>query len=164
MYHAPEDIQRLLPFALTAIIIPELLVILIVLAPGFFPSTCISEKNLTKKYRKAREARQNIHDSVVESAKTNSRLAVDDFMSAKKIIQIADLYQNNLDVSTLPKAALKNICRFTGMGYVGTTGSLQKKVAKHLAYIKEDDQYIRKEGIDSLSPVELNEACEMRGM
>ncbi|KAJ1909661.1 hypothetical protein IWQ60_011050 [Tieghemiomyces parasiticus] len=159
-----EDIGRVAPFALVAIILPELLIVLIVLAPGMFPSTCITDAQIIKKHRKAQETRQSIHDSVVTAATENSGLTVKNFLNIQSIIKVADQYQTDLAVAGLPKEGLRNICRFVGLGSLGTEGMLRKKVEQHLMFLHEDDKMIRKEGIESLTLTELQEACELRGI
>ncbi|KAJ1652373.1 hypothetical protein IWQ61_007281 [Dispira simplex] len=159
IHRASSDVKKVIPFVVVAIILPELLPFLLVFAPGMFPSTCVTEEQLVKKRKSAKETRQVIHDAVVKASGENSG-----FVNLPNIIRLADTYQWDLDIHNLDKPALKNFGRFLGIGSVGMKHRLRDKLARHLDFLREDDKMIRKEGVETLSAPELHEACEARGM
>lgn len=54
--------------------------------------------------------------------------------------------------------------RFMGINDLGTQGILQKRLAKYMNYLDQDDKLLIKENIDELSIEELSHAVEERGM
>jgi len=76
------------------------------------------------------------------------------------VIHIARLFQDELTLPNLPQAQLAMMCKYMGMPTYGSSGFLRFQLRSKLRTIKEDDQRIKYEGVESLNTSELQEACE----
>ena len=59
---------------------------------------------------------------------------------------------------------LINMCKYMGIPHYGSDALLQFQLRYKIRSLREDDQRILWEGIDSLTKMELREACRERGM
>lgn len=80
------------------------------------------------------------------------------------IIQFATLFQDDLTLDQLPRMQLINMCKYMNIPPYGSDPILRFQLRHHIRTLKEDDQRILWEGIDSLTKMELREACQERGM
>lgn len=80
------------------------------------------------------------------------------------IIQYANYFQDDLTLDNMPRMQLINMCRYMSIPPYGSDSFLRFQLRHIIRLLKEDDQRILWEGIDSLTKMELREACQERGM
>ena len=80
------------------------------------------------------------------------------------IIRYANYFQDDLHIDNMPRMQLINMCKYMGIHPYGTDAFLRFQLRHKIRVLKEDDQRILWEGIDSLTKMELREACQERGM
>jgi len=76
-----------------------------------------------------------------------------------QISEFAKLFNDEFTLDNLSRVHLVNMCKFAGLTPFGTDVILREQLRNHLRAIRQDDILIRQEGIDTLSPGELREAC-----
>jgi len=80
------------------------------------------------------------------------------------IIEYANYFQDDLTLDNMPRMQLINLCRYMSVVPYGSDSFLRFQLRHNIRMLKEDDQRILWEGIDSLTKMELREACQDRGM
>lgn len=80
------------------------------------------------------------------------------------IIQYANFFQDDLTLDNMPRMQLINMCKYMAIPPYGSDSFLRFQLRHRIRLLKEDDQRILWEGIDSLTKMELREACQERGM
>lgn len=80
------------------------------------------------------------------------------------IVQYAKYFQDDLTLDNMPRMQLVNMCRYMQLQPYGADSFLRFQLRHRIRQLKEDDQRIIWEGIDSLTKMELREACQERGM
>lgn len=80
------------------------------------------------------------------------------------IIRYATYFQDDLTLDNMPRMQLINMCKYMGIPPYGSDSFLRFQLRHRIRILKEDDQRILWEGIDSLTKMELREACRERGM
>ncbi len=80
------------------------------------------------------------------------------------IIQYATYFQDDLTLDNMPRMQLINMCKYMSIAPYGSDSFLRFQLRHRIRLLKEDDQRILWEGIDSLTKMELREACQERGM
>jgi len=87
-----------------------------------------------------------------------------EMMPPEVIIQYATHFQDDLTLDNMPRMQLINMCKYMGIAPYGSDNFLRFQLRYKIRSLKEDDQRILWEGIDSLTKMELREACQERGM
>lgn len=87
-----------------------------------------------------------------------------EMMPPDVIIQYAKYFQDDLTLDNMPRMQLVNMCRYMQLQPYGADSFLRFQLRHRIRQLKEDDQRIIWEGIDSLTKMELREACQERGM
>mmetsp|Transcript_25950 Transcript_25950/g.29140 ORF Transcript_25950/g.29140 Transcript_25950/m.29140 type:complete len:914 (-) Transcript_25950:80-2821(-) len=80
------------------------------------------------------------------------------------IIQYAKYFQDDLTLDNMPRMQLINMSKYMSISPYGADSFLRFQLRHRIRLLKEDDQRILWEGIDSLTKMELREACQERGM
>lgn len=80
------------------------------------------------------------------------------------IVKYATYFQDDLTLDNMPRMQLINMCKYMGIQPYGSDAFLRFQLRHKIRVLKEDDQRILWEGIDSLTKMELREACQERGM
>jgi LETM1 and EF-hand domain-containing protein 1, mitochondrial len=80
------------------------------------------------------------------------------------IIRYANYFKDDLTLDNMPRMQLINMCKYMGIQPYGSDSFLRFQLRHKIRVLKEDDQRILWEGIDSLTKMELREACQERGM
>jgi hypothetical protein len=80
------------------------------------------------------------------------------------IIQYANFFQDDLTLDNMPRMQLINMCKYMNIPPYGSDAFLRFQLRHRIKSLREDDQRILWEGIDSLTKMELREACQERGM
>ncbi|XP_043722285.1 mitochondrial proton/calcium exchanger protein-like isoform X2 [Telopea speciosissima] len=183
------DIFRLVPVAVFLIVpfMEFLLPVFLKLFPNMLPSTFqdkMKEQEALKRRLNARiEYAKFLQDTVKEMAKEvqNSRSGeikktaedLDEFLnkvrtggrvSNEEILGFAKLFNDELTLDNISRPRLVNMCKYMGIGPYGTDSYLRYMLRQKLQWIKNDDKMIQAEGVESLSEVELRQACRERGL
>ncbi|CAG8439250.1 11437_t:CDS:2 [Ambispora gerdemannii] len=161
---ADSDRSKLIPFALVLITIPELLPLLVIMAPFLVPSTCVTPEQLEKRRHKLYEKQQTIHNEILGSSNV-ANLAEEDFQNLQRMIQLQRTVEGHkVSLKNFNSHLLKYFCKFMDLRTWGTRKMLQKRLEKHLDYIFEDDLMIQKEDVTKLTIDELLKASQERGI
>jgi LETM1-like protein len=80
------------------------------------------------------------------------------------IIRYANYFHDDLTLDNMPRMQLINMCKYMSIAPYGSDSFLRFQLRHRIRVLKEDDQRILWEGIDSLTKMELREACQERGM
>ena len=80
------------------------------------------------------------------------------------IIRYANYFQDDLTLDNMPRMQIINMCKYMAIPPYGSESFLRFQLRHRIRVLKEDDQRILWEGIDSLTKMELREACQERGM
>lgn len=131
---------------------------------GFFQET-LQDLAKEKKKQALKMVENNEADSTaaeflgfLEKARTG------EFLSPEVIIRFSKYFQDELTLDNLPRTQLVNLCKYMSITSYGSDPFLRFQLRHHIRSLKEDDQRILWEGIDSLTKIELSEACRERGM
>lgn len=85
-------------------------------------------------------------------------------ISSEAIVKYATYFKDDLTLDNMPRMQLINMCRYMGIPPYGNDTVLRFQLRHKVRGLIEDDQRILWEGIDSLTKMELREACQERGM
>jgi LETM1-like protein len=80
------------------------------------------------------------------------------------IIRYATYFKDDLTLDNMPRMQLINMCKYMGIQPYGSDSFLRFQLRHKIRVLKEDDQRILWEGIETLTKQELREACQERGM
>jgi len=80
------------------------------------------------------------------------------------IVRYANYFHDDLTLDNMPRMQLINMCKYMGISPHGSDAFLRFQLRHRIRVLKDDDQKILWEGIDSLTKMELREACQERGM
>ena len=87
-----------------------------------------------------------------------------EILPADVIIQFASHFHDDLTLDNMPRMQLINMCWYMNIPPYGSDFFLRFQLRHKIRTLVEDDQRILWEGIDSLTKMELREACQERGM
>lgn len=119
------------------------------------------------------EAADNQDGKVIAAKQEESASAMLDFLEKARngemippevIIQYANYFHDDLTLDNMPRMQLINMCKYMNIPPYGSDAFLRFQLRHKIRTLKEDDQRILWEGIDSLTKMELREACQERGM
>ncbi|XP_043460850.1 mitochondrial proton/calcium exchanger protein [Leptopilina heterotoma] len=180
------DVFRLIPFSVFIIVpfMEFLLPIAIKLFPGLLPSTfqTASEKEdklkkaLKVKIEMAKFLQKTLNEMSVQSSDHRSEKAKEfsDFFykvrstgsvaSNEEIIKFSKLFEDEITLDSLSRQQLIALCRVLDVQTLGTTNFLRFLLRMRLRSLAADDRLIEKEGVESLTRAELQQACRARGM
>ncbi|KAG0354669.1 hypothetical protein BG005_006293, partial [Podila minutissima] len=183
------DLFRLIPFSVFIIVpcMEFLLPVALKLFPNMLPSTFEDSFAADEKKRKllkmrlqvAKFLQQTIEESWIATSKTHIEQieSVNGFSaffkkirttgeqaSTKELIRVAKLFPNELTLDNLTRPQLLSMCRYMNLNAFGTDAFLRYQIRTQMNSIKKDDKLIMAEGVNSLTPQELFNACQARGM
>nr|XP_012141729.1 PREDICTED: LETM1 and EF-hand domain-containing protein anon-60Da, mitochondrial isoform X2 [Megachile rotundata] len=180
------DVFRLIPFSVFIIVpfMEFLLPFAIKFFPGMMPSTfqTATEKEaklkqaLKIKIEMAKFLQKTLDDMAVQSSDYKSKRAKEfaEFFykvrtsgtvaSNEEIMQFSKLFEDEITLDSLTRPQLVALCRVLDVQTLGTTNFLRFLLRMRLRSLTADDKLIEKEGIDSLTRSELQQACRARGM
>ncbi|KAI9297511.1 hypothetical protein K502DRAFT_340106 [Neoconidiobolus thromboides FSU 785] len=165
IYNSGKDMKKLIPFGLLLLILPESIPFVLVFAPQFVPSTCITEEQMLKKRKKIQEKRDNITEFALKSTRNNQQLLTQkNFTQIENVANALANYHRSFEFNFIQKKALQGYLKFMGISSFGPLSLLQRRVSQHFDYLKQDDQYLIKEGVEGLNEKELILALEERGL
>ncbi|XP_054005656.1 mitochondrial proton/calcium exchanger protein [Hylaeus anthracinus] len=180
------DLFRLIPFSVFIIVpfMEFLLPLAIKLFPGLLPSTfqTATEKEdklkqaLKIKIEMAKFLQKTLDDMAVQSSDYKSKKAkefAEFFYKVRtsgatatndEIMQFSKLFEDEITLDSLSRPQLVALCRVLDVQTLGTTNFLRFLLRMRLRSLSADDKLIEKEGIDTLTRSELQQACRARGM
>lgn len=82
----------------------------------------------------------------------------------EEIMQFSKLFEDEITLDSLTRPQLVALCRVLDVQTLGTSNFLRFLLRMRLRSLTADDKLIEKEGIDSLTRSELQQACRARGM
>ena len=85
-------------------------------------------------------------------------------ISNDQVIKMARFFEDELTLANVGRPQLVSMCKYMGLSPYGADAFLRFQLRTKLRAIKEDDQSISWEGIDSLYEWEIRDACQERGM
>ena len=80
------------------------------------------------------------------------------------ILAVSRLFDEDFTLDNLNHEQLAAMCRLLDLRVFGSDWVLRYKLNKKLDELRDDDKAIEKEGVDSLTLAELQEACRARGI
>lgn len=87
-----------------------------------------------------------------------------EFLPPEVIIRYSAFFKDELTLDNMPRMQLINMCKYMSIPPYGNDNFLRFQLRHKVRILQEDDQRIVWEGIDSLTKMELREACQERGM
>ena len=87
-----------------------------------------------------------------------------EFLPPEVIVKYAKYFKDELTLDNMPRMQLINMCRYMSIPPYGNDNVLRFQLRHKVRGLIEDDQRILWEGIESLTKMELREACQERGM
>ena len=87
-----------------------------------------------------------------------------EFLPPEVIIRYSSFFKDELTLDNMPRMQLINMCKYMSIPPYGNDNFLRFQLRHKVRILQEDDQRILWEGIDSLTKMELREACQERGM
>ncbi|KAG8240420.1 hypothetical protein J437_LFUL003134 [Ladona fulva] len=181
-----SDLFRLLPFSVFIIVpfMELLLPVALKLFPGMLPSTFQTDNEKEDKMKKALKVKlemakflqETLDDMAVTSKGHSSQLAKEfaeffikvrtsgEQASNKEILKFSKLFEDEITLDSLSRPQLAALCRVLEIQPLGTNNFLRFQLRMRLRQLAADDKVIRKEGVESLSASELQQACRSRGM
>ncbi len=81
-----------------------------------------------------------------------------------QLVAVASLFQDDITLDNLSRPHLIAMCKYMKLSGYGSNTALRERLRDAIEEIREDDELIEKEGIDTLTMEELKEACRDRGM
>jgi len=82
----------------------------------------------------------------------------------EEIMKFSKLFEDEITLDSLSRPQLTALCRVLEIQPIGTNNFLRFHLRMKLRSLAADDKVIQKEGIESLTPAELQQACRARGM
>lgn len=180
------DMFRLVPFSVFIIVpfMEFLLPVFIKFFPGMLPSTfqTATEKedklkqNLKVKLEMAKFLQETLDDMAVQHKDHYSQMAKEfsewfhkvrtsgEEVSNVEIMKFSKLFEDEITLDSLSRSQLVALCRVLEVQTLGTNNLLRFQLRMKLRSLAADDKMIQKEGVDSLSLTEVQQACRARGM
>uniref|UniRef100_A0A0N5A200 Letm1 RBD domain-containing protein n=1 Tax=Parastrongyloides trichosuri TaxID=131310 RepID=A0A0N5A200_PARTI len=185
-----SDLFRLVPFSVF-IIVPFMelaLPLFIKIFPNMLPSTFQEAEKEREKYKKqikmriemAKFLQSTLEEIGLERKdKSDSRSSAalkfanfiksvregDGYVSNKDIFKFAKYFEDEITLDNLAMAQLRALCRLLGIQPIGSPEILRFQLKMKLRELQSDDKLIVAEGgVDSLSDIEVQQACRARGM
>ncbi|KAG0226950.1 hypothetical protein BGW42_003270 [Actinomortierella wolfii] len=156
------DVKRLIPFAAVFFLATEYIPLIILFAPGLIPSTCVTHEQLESRRKKLHEKRCEMTEKLI---RLNRReITKESLASYSSFLNIAKRYGDSFDLDLIDRQHLSSFCKFMGLYGWGPKFMLKNRLVKHMKYLAEDDALLQRDGIDSLTFLELQTANEERGM
>lgn len=181
------DVFRLIPFSVFIIVpfMEFLLPFAIKFFPGMLPSTFETNvekedkmrQSLKVKLEMAKFLQQTLDEMAPQSKdKQQSDLAKEfsEFFTKirssgeqptnEEIMRFGKLFEDEITLDSLARPQLVALCRVLESNTIGTSVMLRFHLRMKLRSLAADDKMIAKEGIDTMTLGELQQACRARGM
>ncbi|CAI6355080.1 unnamed protein product [Macrosiphum euphorbiae] len=180
------DLFRLVPFSVF-ILVPFLeftLPIFLKFFPGMLPTTFQTKDQKEAKLKQSLKVKlemakflQETLDSMSVCGKGHTSEFAQEFadffakvrkegvvIPADEMLKFSKLFKDEITLDSLPRPQLVALCRVLELKPIGTSSVLKYMLTLKLRSLTVDDRIIQKEGVDSLTLSELQEACKSRGI
>lgn len=180
------DMFRLIPFSVFIIVpfMELLLPVFIKFFPGMLPSTFQTSSDKEDKLKQALKVKiemakflqKTLDEMAVQSSSHRSEKAKEfaeffykvrtsgTIATNEEIMKFSKLFEDEITLDSLSRQQLIALCRVLDVQTLGTTNFLRFLLRMKLRSLSADDRLIEKEGIDTLTRAELQQACRARGM
>ncbi|XP_018060230.1 PREDICTED: LETM1 and EF-hand domain-containing protein anon-60Da, mitochondrial isoform X2 [Atta colombica] len=180
------DMFRLIPFSVFIIVpfMEFLLPVAIKLFPGMLPSTfqtAVEKEDKLKqalkvKIEMAKFLQKTLDEMALQSSDHKSEKAKEfaEFFykvrtsgtvaTNEEIMKFSKVFEDEITLDSLSRLQLIALCRVLDVQTLGTTNFLKFLLRMRLRSLTADDKLIEKEGVESLTRAELQQACRARGM
>lgn len=179
------DLARLVPFAFFVIVpfMELLLPVALRLFPNMLPSTFENKYAAEEKKRKLLKVRLEMasflqgtlsESGMKLSEKASSSDALKEFLrkvrsggeepTTEELLEVARLFEDDLTLDNLSRPQLVSMCRYMNINAFGTDTFLRYQIHHRMQQLKRDDKLIQAEGVDTLNTLELQQACQSRGI
>ncbi|XP_077275797.1 leucine zipper and EF-hand containing transmembrane protein 1 [Temnothorax americanus] len=180
------DMFRLIPFSVFIIVpfMEFLLPVAIKLFPGMLPSTfqTATEKEdklkqaLKVKIEMAKFLQKTLDEMSLQSSDHKSEKAKEfaeffykirttgTIATNEEIMKFCKVFEDEITLDSLSRPQLIALCRVLDVQTLGTTNFLRFLLRMRLRSLTADDKLIEKEGVDTLTRTELQQACRARAM
>ncbi|KAL3278378.1 hypothetical protein HHI36_013706 [Cryptolaemus montrouzieri] len=180
------DLFRLVPFSVFIIVpfMEFLLPVFIKFFPGMLPSTFQTasetedknKKNLKVKLEMAKFLQETLDNMALQHKDHYSEEAKQfaewfhrirtsgEQVSNVEIMKYSKLFEDEITLDSLSRSQLIALCRVLEVQTLGTNNLLRFQLRMKLRSLAADDKMIQKEGVDSLTLAEVQQACRSRGM
>ncbi|CAB3362761.1 Hypothetical predicted protein [Cloeon dipterum] len=181
-----SDLFRLVPFSVFIIVpfMELLLPLAIKLFPGMLPSTFQSATDKEDKMKQALKVKlemakflQQTLDNMSLKAKGHHSDAAKELVeffnkvrstgetaNTEEILRFSKLFEDEITLDSLSRAQLAALCRVLEINPLGTNNFLRFQLRMKLRSLAADDKVIMREGVETLTVPELQQACRVRGM
>ncbi|KAF5269360.1 hypothetical protein FQA39_LY08752 [Lamprigera yunnana] len=180
------DMFRLVPFSVFIIVpfMEFLLPVFIKFFPGMLPSTFESssdkenkiKKNLKVKIEMARFLQKTLDDMALVHNDHNSAQAKEfnqwvskmrtsgEEVTNQEIMKYSKLFEDEITLDSLSRNQIIALCRVLECPTIGTNSFLRFQLRMKIRSLIADDKMIQREGVDSLTLSEVQQACRARGI
>lgn len=180
------DVFRLVPFSVFIIVpfMELLLPVFIKFFPGMLPSTFATAKDVEDKARKNLKVKlemakflQKTLDEMDVTNKDHRSEEAKEFIeffhklrtageraTPEEILKFSKLFEDEITLDSLSHEQLVACCKVLEVNTLGTSNLLRFQLRMKLRNLAADDRMIQKEGVESLTLGELQEASRARGM
>lgn len=172
------DLLRIVP-VIFFVIVPfaeALIPVYLKFFPNMWPSTFTTDDEKETKLQRVFNARLALAKFVIEAVKASEETNVDEFdkfiesikssksVSKEQVFKFVTKFKDDITVDNLKRSQLQAMCKFLGIRTIGPTEYLRFALYEKIKRLKEDDHMIHEEGLNSLTLLELKQACAARGM
>ncbi|KAK9891833.1 hypothetical protein WA026_016632 [Henosepilachna vigintioctopunctata] len=180
------DMFRLVPFSVFIIVpfMEFLLPFFIKFFPGMLPSTFETASEAEDKNKKKLKVKLEMAKFLQETLDNMSLQHKDHYseeakqftewfhrvrtsgerVSNEEIMKYSKLFEDEITLDSLSRSQLIALCRVLEVQTLGTNNLLRFQLRMKLRSLAADDKMIQKEGVDSLTLAEVQQACRARGM
>ncbi|KAI8916327.1 hypothetical protein EDD86DRAFT_234297 [Gorgonomyces haynaldii] len=152
----------MVPFFFLVLVLPEVIPFLLMRGASIVPSTCITEEERDKVYRKLDSKRSQMAKELDECF-DDSICTKQELLKPQKTLQISTLHRQYFELGLLSRSTLVDLSRVFGFSQYRTTRGLRKVLERHHEYLRVQDAHLSTE-LDSLSDQELIHACQERSI
>lgn len=177
-----SDLFRLIPFIVIAIVpfLELALPLIIKFFPNLLPSTFESQHQAEEKIKRQLKIKletakflQEIAESISKEKSGQIKNMKDLFektrssgenLTADQVFEVCNHLKDEITLENLSRPQLISLCRYMNLNTFGSSNFLRFQLQNSINKLKEDDLWILKEGISSMTPEELKAACHARGI
>lgn len=180
------DLFRLVPFSVFIIVpfMEFLLPVFIKFFPGMLPSTFQTSKEKEDKIRSSLKLKlemakflQGTLDEMQVQHKDRYSQSAKEFtewfhkvrtsgeeVTSDEIMKFSKVFEDEITLDSLTRSQLIALCRVLEVQTLGTNNFLRFQLRMKLRSLVADDQMIQRDGVNSLTLAEVQQACRARGM
>ncbi|TPX72684.1 hypothetical protein SpCBS45565_g00074 [Spizellomyces sp. 'palustris'] len=162
-----QDFWRAIPFVFCCVFLGEAIPFLLI--RGIVPSTCLTVEQLDARWKRLAGVRKKLAAAAVQSVESGeavrgTNMPASAFLSDDFVLRLAHTQPQYFLIDNLTGPQLRAYNKYLGIWRVGPAPYLRRVLRQHVDYIRGDDLLLKKEGLESLTPLELKWAVEARGL